>query len=113
MPMKTETIEKEAKARCVTERMDEWKKNFGISCFMDGAEWRIKSVWHDTAETPQPGREFIYQSIRKGSLVVYYGIYTVNGEDDWNFVREFVVMERWAYIDDLLPNRKEDSNGGC
>ena len=67
--MNKETIEKEAKARCVTERMDEWKKDFGISCFMDGAEWRINSVWHDDQEMPSSKRDFIYQSILKSGKV--------------------------------------------
>ena len=80
-----------------------------VKGFTDGAQWRINSAWHEVSETPQPRREFVYQGVRRGSLAMYYGIYTVNGKDDWDFVREFVVIERWAYLEDLLPDEGKET----
>lgn len=105
--MKIATIEKAAKERCTTDTMQEWKKDFGVGCFMDGAYWRISSVWHDGKEMPGYNRDFIYQAIRK-SGEIYYGMKRLFGDDEWDFMKEYCVLERWAYVDDLLPDRKED-----
>ena len=29
-------------------------------------------------------------------------------DDEWDFIKKYSVIERWAYVDDLLPNRKEE-----
>lgn len=79
-------------------------KKIGVSCFVDGAEWRINSVWHDASEKPENGRyilvdkEYRIQAVWKQ----YIG-------DDWlNDVNHFGIT-RWAYVDDLLPERKEEA----
>ncbi len=70
-----------------------------------GAKWRINSVWHDVEEKPNHKQTFIYQAIRK-SGEMYYGINSIFGDDEWAFLNDFVIIERWAYIDDLLPEKK-------
>ena len=65
--------------------------------FRDGAEWRINSVWHTPDEMP-----------RVGSYVValYEDEHIYSGK-----VRDYcnsVPVKTWAYIDDLLPETKED-----
>lgn len=81
--------------------------------FVDGAQWRINSVWHDVEESP-----------KQGSLIAVF-----DGEDMhlWRaenivniingnirvisitvkecFIRQHVI--KWAYIEDLLPNKEE------
>lgn len=77
--------------------------------FMAGADWRINSVWHVTFEMPERGRDFLYESARG-----WFGINNtakmareVHPENWDRFVEGFDVI-RWGYIDDLLPERKEE-----
>ena len=74
--------------------------------FEEGAKWRINSVWHDGREIPSYKRDFIYQSILKSGKVCL-GMKMLFGDDEWDFMKKFCVIERWAYVDDLLPDRKE------
>lgn len=88
-------IEKAAKELCTTESMPQWKKDYGIFCFMDGARWRINSVWHKATE--KPNGLFIIL-IEFGEEEFGLGVTS----DDLKGAR------RWAYIIDLLPEGKED-----
>ena len=62
--------------------------------FIAGAEWRINSVWHDVNEEP------IYWKliIRKDIL----GDYDLGCELKHDTIS-------WAYLDDLVPERKEET----
>ena len=81
--------------------------------FITGAEWRINSVWHDVQkELPAPDETVIAE-------------YIIDGEKDYCFTHRsesprvsvdkhgfcFYVrgaeIIRWAYVEDLLPDRKE------
>ena len=70
--------------------------------FMDGAQWRINSVWHDATKFKP----------RHGSKVAVL----VGGKDItvWNFENGMeqafscMSIKCWAYLDDLIPDRKED-----
>lgn len=63
---------------------------------------KINSVWHDGKEMPDFKKDFIYQAVR-ASGEVYYGSSTLFEEDEWEFMKEFTTIERWAYVRDLLP----------
>ena len=67
---------------------------FGTEIFMAGADWRINSVWHDVNEEP------IYWKliIRKDIL----GDYDLGCELKHDTIS-------WAYLDDLVPERKEET----
>lgn len=62
--------------------------------FAAGADWRINSVWHDVNEEP------IYWKliIRKDIL----GDYDLGCELKHDTIS-------WAYLDDLVPERKEET----
>ena len=60
--------------------------------FIAGAQWRINSVWHEASELP-----------RSLKLII---IEDSNGEFDLGYGITNSTI-RWAYIDDLLPDRKE------
>ena len=71
--------------------------------YMDGAQWRINAVWHDAHEEPQ----------RSGMLIASNedGNYILCGPNNSNWkqtVKLFRIMN-WAYIIDLLPERKEET----
>ena len=69
--------------------------------FVEGAEWRINSVWHDIKEIPENNRMIL--------IIMQHDIPTVLGPDN-SFFNEEVKdrqIQRWAYINDLMPNMKE------
>ena len=92
--------------------------------FIAGAEWRINSVWHDMGtEVPQIYGDYgdsIYPQIPclvVGHLSTGYGY----GVRYWNVTEQCWddeecddyecdkdKIEEWAYLDDLIPERKKD-----
>lgn len=85
--MKNEDIEKAAvnyDSRAVTFR-----------AFVAGAQWRINTVWHDSNEIPNFKDAIIVELF--GELWDY-GIYKPGESIDPN--------ARWAYMSDLLPNKR-------
>ena len=102
--MEKEKTERAAIELCTTEGQEEWVKDYGVSCFMDGARWRINSVWHDVREQPEQDKCFIYE-IGDGR----YEIDCIYKKEKLNWERYAAQLNiiRWAYVDDLLPERKE------
>lgn len=70
--------------------------------FMDGAQWRINSVWHDASEKPDKNQLVLFEC-RK----TYGKGYSVNFGENYELMKNVIV--RWAYIIDLLPERKEEA----
>ena len=104
--MKKEDIEKAALGFAMNETGLDYIGE--VACengFLAGADWRINSVWHDGKEMPDYKKDFIYQAVR-ASGEVYYGFSTLFEADEWDFMKEFTTIERWAYVDDLVPNGK-------
>ena len=100
--MNRETIEKAAVELCTTEGQEEWLKDYGKNCFMDGARWRINSVWHDAREKPNKNQLILFEHRQE-----YGKGYSVTFGDNYEIIKS--VLIRWAYIDDLLPDRKEET----
>lgn len=79
--------------------------------FKQGAEWRINSVWHTKKEKPvcKGERKFcdIFYISKKGypraNTYSESGFLLYRGEE-WSDVKY------WAYVEDLLPTRKEIDN---
>lgn len=73
--------------------------------FMAGAEWRINSVWHDVTNIPKKGEHIVivFRSGNFASWNVSYNIVDV-------FKKFDIIL--WSYSKDLLPERKEETNGG-
>lgn len=112
--MEKEKIERAAIELCTTEGQEGWVKDYGVSCFMDGARWRINSVWHKPSaygEELTRGVEVIVKTTRgyrfgKFDVVGYSNEYigfvsTSSLECSLSDVLEY------AYLDDLIPERKE------
>lgn len=96
--MKEGQIYKEAKARCTTEAQAEWLKDYCTSCFVEGAQWRINSVWHDANERPN------------GMFVILIDFGTEISPEEFGIgltADDLDGAKRWAYISDLFPERKE------
>ena len=73
--------------------------------FMAGALWRINSIWHTLPkDLPQKENTLILLELIFEGRLVYLPVEWVNdGEEAPS------QATRWAYIDDLLPERKEET----
>ena len=108
--MTREQIEKAAKETLVNEPVEIQATKVGAFQlgFVCGAQWRINSVWHNSDEEPEERKE----------ILVEYRFMTSDGEIE---VRREVVESlddlsdiycdvlNWAYLEDLLPERKEET----
>ena len=108
--MTREQIEKAAKETLVNEPVEIQATKVGAFQlgFVSGAQWCINSVWHNSDEEPEERKE----------ILVEYRFMTSDGEIE---VRREVVESlddlsdiycdvlNWAYLDDLLPERKEET----
>ena len=101
--MTREQIERAAMLSCASK--DEVLTDFGSSCFIEGAQWRINAVWHNASEKPNKNQLVLFEC-RK----TYGKGYSVNFGENYELMKNVIV--RWAYIIDLLPERKEETNGG-
>ena len=78
-----------------------------IGAFSKGAEWRINSVWHSTNnELPQHSG---YLAVLMGNGLTEVIHYTVGVGIHEMALKGYTL---WAYVSDLLPERKEETNGG-
>lgn len=94
-------IKKAAIELCTTETQEEWLKDYGVHCFLDGARWRIENAWHDMNIMPNFKCLQILMEHKSGSIHFMDNlIYT------WEELKKYYV--RWAYIADLMPDRKEE-----
>lgn len=123
--MEEEKIERAAIKKCTTEGQEEWVKDYGVSCFKDGARWRIDSAWHDMEkEVPQVYGEYEnkiapsipclvrgYLSTGYGYGVRYWNVdYEVwDDEEADDFECKADKIEEWAYLSDLLPDTRKEA----
>ncbi|OUO23750.1 hypothetical protein [Bacteroides sp. An322] len=68
--------------------------------FIAGAQWRINSVWHCASEKPDKNQLVVFEC-RK----TYGRGYSVNFGENYDLLKNVVL--KWAYVIDLLPERKE------
>lgn len=111
--MNRETIEKAAKDYAYKT----WAGG-GFECasedsFIAGAEWRINSVWHDVQkELPSPDETVIVEYIIDGERDCAFTHRTespkvITDKHGFCFYIQDAEIIRWAYVSDLLPERKE------
>lgn len=72
--------------------------------FKDGAQWRINSVWHDAREIPDTGKHVLTNGKNRYSILWMYADPT-----NWREYVEDNKIECWAYLADLLPGGKEET----
>ena len=100
--MTEEKIEK-----AIDERLDEpdneWDGifNSGYSKgFRDGAQWRINSVWHNLGkEMPECNRRVVNED--------WFDFIAKDEKDLARIIKKYP-FKQWAYVDDLLLERKEE-----
>ena len=103
--MTRERIEKAAKETLMNEPVEIQATKVGAfqRGFVDGAQWRINSVWHDASEKPDKNQLVVFEC-RK----TYGRGYSVNFGENYDLMKN--VLLSWAYVIDLLPERKEVRN---
>lgn len=75
--------------------------------FIAGAQWHINAVWHDRTEKADTSKELIL--MYPNGLVRVILLNPNLTFDGFLSVDAFI---KWAYVSDLLPERKEETNGG-
>lgn len=68
--------------------------------FVDGAKWRINSIWHDVNEKPRRNTWYIAQ-------IGNDAFDTFTDSENWDNYALGLNMIRWAYIEDLIPNMED------
>lgn len=101
--MTREQIEKAAK-ESADEELDDFECRGHRDGFIAGALWRINSVWHDGNERPKIDRKLLTY-LESNCCEIDY----LYKEDfDWEYYADIRGIVRWAYIEDLLPDGKEE-----
>ena len=80
-----------------------------MKAFIAGAQWRVNSVWHDASEMPEKGRPFLEfcRGTRCGEFYEIGGRISIKNQE-WDDFYKFAGIVYWAYIDELIPERKEE-----
>lgn len=80
--------------------------------FIDGAKWRINSIWHDVEESPKQGSliavfdgKDMHLWRAEDIVNMINGIRVVSITVKECFVRQHII--KWAYVEDLLPIKDE------
>lgn len=112
--MTKEQIEKAAKETLVNGPVELPATKVGAfqHGFVAGAQWRINFVWHDANKEPEQENEPILVEYKAWGFECSY--YTVC-DDIWDYRTRlkrdgaYCTILRWAYIKDLIPERKEET----
>lgn len=100
--MTREQIEKEAMEYAERIPQSDERREYSREDFIAGAQWRINAVWHNASEKPNKNQLVLFEC-RK----TYGKGYSVNFGENYELMKNVIV--RWAYIIDLLPERKEEA----
>ena len=91
----------------------DFDQNAIAEAFECGAQWRINAAWHELDEFPEPDVTVIVEYIIDGHADYVFthlskNINVVTDEYGFCFYVDGGKITRWAYIDDLLPDGKEE-----
>ncbi len=82
-----------------------------IEDFKDGVKWAInkflEDLWHDVDEMPKKAKAFIFEC---GDDSMNYHIGMMFNPNDYKKNAETWHMNRWCYLEDILPKKKGDKN---
>lgn len=67
--------------------------------FVTGAEWRIESVWHTMDVEPDKELQLVLYGDDRIIMINW------NGDMKWKGMDKFFKAEKWAYINDLIPEK--------
>ena len=93
------------KAALISGNIEDLESHFKIA-LMDIAQWRINSMWHSTDELPQRSG---YLAVLMENRLMEVIHYTVGIRFQEMTLKGYT---SWAYVSDIMPERKEETNGG-
>ena len=81
------------------------------SSFSDGAHWAVqeflKGLWHPASKIPKKGKPILcWMNTKYRPCFIY--VYNDMECYDWNIVARLRGIEKWCYLNDLLPKQKGD-----
>lgn len=75
--------------------------------FKSGAHWAIneflKDLWHDVDEMPKRAKAFIFEC---GDYSMNYHVGMMFNSNDYKKNAEIWHMNRWCYLEDILPKQE-------
>ena len=90
-------------------------KDYGVSCFMDGARWRINEAWHEAEKELPEYDKLVLAEYETGGIKDYMFSHRsdnpyvkTNGQGFASYI-EGVRITRWAYLADLLPEERKEA----
>lgn len=75
--------------------------------FIEGAKWRINSVWHDASEKPTEREMLVVIDKDEDMTQNDFMIDEFIGCDKWSDYVKDVGIIKWCYRKDLIPNKEE------
>lgn len=96
--MKRKDIEKAAKRTIDEYNLNPEYGSYFEHGFIDGADWRINSVWHKELEKSET-RKCIMVRFTNGLFDLFEDVRELKGIEDR--------VESFAYIEDLLPTKED------
>ena len=103
--MNKETIENAAWDYAESIPQQDERKKYSWEDFIAGAEWRVNSVWHDTCDIAEPGKDCLVEHMDgDGNVCIRIDW---RSEYEWVNACHYDKVLRWAYVADLLPDGKE------
>ena len=76
----------------------------GVDCAIHAVDWYRNNIWHDASEKPKPNGELTKEFYQMKILVVHTDAVLIHKTYDYS---NLVNVERWAYMDDLVPNKSK------
>lgn len=77
---------------------DSWDEEMYKDGFVDGAKWRIDSVWHKSLKDAKPEKQVLVKFTNK-LITTFDDVRYLKGIED--------MVEEFAYVEDLIPNTEE------
>lgn len=104
-------IEKAARYYCNNRYPASQDAPFIAEGFRHGAKWMreefLKNLWHDVDEMPKRAKAFIFEC---GDDSMNYHISKMFNPNNYKKNAEIWHMNRWCYLEDILPKQKGGNN---
>ena len=85
----------------------EYGEGINFEAFIDGAEWMqkefLKDLWHPVSEKPKDNKVLFVQYHQLGRKDPCYITLNLDKITNWRDTVTDFLIQRWCYIDDLLP----------
>ena len=85
----------------------EYGEGISFEAFINGAEWMqkefLKDLWHPVSEKPKDNKVLFVQYHQLDRKDPWYTTLNLGKITNWRDTVADFLIQRWCYIDDLLP----------